>query len=388
MFPISCMGRSPHKSLAANISEWQAGTVRVFTGGLTDVTATDAALSGGADAAGKTYISGVAMRNIIQDGYVRRVVANVAAVGPANGWKFKVFRWNGSTYLYISESELITPAGTGVQTFDLATPMACNVGDVLGVWLKGDANSASIRCTLSSGTAKYRSVSADVTGSNNFSSSGADYEIDLQAFSNPPYLALSGDSIMEGHGGAMWHGIECNTSAGVAGDRVGDPGYLISQAIPGLQYQNRAQGSSRSSWGVSTGVPHALSVLPHTLVINWGVNDIANAISWNTYLANLDAIKALVDAASPKPELKICEVLPWKAGDDAMAANVRTFNANLSGWCAANGASLILCHDEMGKLRNSTGYLDDMQDAYDNGDGVHLSAAGTTKYAAIIARYL
>jgi hypothetical protein len=45
---------------------------------------------------------------------------------------------------------------------------------------------------------------------------------------------------------------------------------------------------------------------------------------------------------------------------------------------------LLRCHDALGKTRAATGELDDLQDAYDHGDGLHLSAAGLVAQAAAI----
>jgi hypothetical protein len=76
-------------------------------------------------------------------------------------------------------------------------------------------------------------------------------------------------------------------------------------------------------------------------------------------------------------------LLPWTNGSDGQAGTVRTWNANLAVWCAANGAHLIECHDPMGQVRISTGELDDMKTAY-NQDGVHLSTVGVDALAQII----
>jgi lysophospholipase L1-like esterase len=83
----------------------------------------------------------------------------------------------------------------------------------------------------------------------------------------------------------------------------------------------------------------------------------------------------------------ISEILPWTAGTDANAATIRSFNGSLATWCAANGATLVLCHDTMGMIRASTGEIDDLNTAYDY-DGVHLTATGVVKMAQIIKGYL
>jgi lysophospholipase L1-like esterase len=82
--------------------------------------------------------------------------------------------------------------------------------------------------------------------------------------------------------------------------------------------------------------------------------------------------------------LFISEIAPYTAGNDTMAANIRAFNSNYATWCANNGAVLVPIHDALGKVRASTGQLDDLN--YDAGDGTHLSKTGVDVYAKIIAQ--
>jgi hypothetical protein len=102
-------------------------------------------------------------------------------------------------------------------------------------------------------------------------------------------------------------------------------------------------------------------------------------VDWATIQSNLNTIKATI---LPWQHLFVDEILPWTNGTDAQVATVRTFNANLAVWCAANGATLVPCWGAMGQLRPSTGYFDDLKAVYDQ-DGVHLKQPGVDQMAAI-----
>jgi len=76
----------------------------------------------------------------------------------------------------------------------------------------------------------------------------------------------------------------------------------------------------------------------------------------------------------------------WKF-NDVQAATIRTWNANLAAWCLSNNATLIPTHDAMGKIRVSTGQLDDLKTEYD-ADGTHITQLGVLKMAEIMSPYI
>lgn len=348
---------------------------RIMYGGLAQASFANNGNSNGG-ASGRTVIHDDPISRIRQDGFIRRVIVDVNAVSGSNGWKFKVFRPNGANWDFVGESETVTPAGTGVRTFDLATPIPCQIGDVCGLWLSVTGN--GIR--LKTGGA-LRFTTGDITTTNAFASTSA-FTLDLEMQGAPPFLAVSGDSIAEGHNvGASWHGV-LHTGGGFG--ISGTPTSEIMNQLRGLigstfEYQNGALGSQDYSWVASTGAPFCDGTLATALLMHCGVNDVAAARTWSAVETDLNTIKALIGAGQ---HLFIDEILPWTAGNDTQADTIRTFNGNLATWCAANSATLISCHDAMGQMRGSTGQLDDLLTAY-NQDGVHLTQAGVDAMATI-----
>ena len=307
-------------------------------------------------------------------------------------YKVKIFRWNAATSLYdfISECPFVSPnVGTPTtQTITLSIPLDVQIGDVPGIFTPASY------CMLSSDTSTslLRWSAGDISTSNAFATN-ANRTIQVEFLCNLPYLAVTGDSIPEGHniGGTDATRSHGGLHTGTAGTAT-LPWKVSNAEIPAnilsiLKYQNLALGSATMDWVRSTGIVECLAVKPNTVLIHSGVNDVAGTIAWADTEADLDAILVAVNAASPVPDLLIDEILPWTAGSDAQAATIRTFNANLAAWCATNSVTLVLCHDAMGQIRVATGELDDLLAAYDQ-DGVHLTQAGVYALAGIWKNYI
>jgi lysophospholipase L1-like esterase len=152
-----------------------------------------------------------------------------------------------------------------------------------------------------------------------------------------------------------------------------------------LRYQNHAKGAQTYAWVASTGAPSALAVSPKKLLLLCGHNDVDAGRTSEQIQGDLDTIAALLSVGQ---QLLVCEILPANSHSDAEVAVARGINSDLATWCAANGARLVVCRQEMGQVRVSTGEYDDYLAAYNQGDDTHLSAAGVDKMAEIIRRYL
>ncbi len=338
---------------------------------------------GGYPGDGLTIISGVIPERVLQDGYVRQLKAYVRATGAlSKGFRFKVFRPNGVNYDFVGESEKIIPIAAGTQTYNLIIPIPCRPGDILGIWIEADdVPKVSITATTKGATAdSIRYAVGDIVTTNAFASTIANLSISIEGLGVSPALVVTGDSIACGH--SYWETFYDN---GPAGTLASEPWYLLRQKYdPLLEYQNHAKDSQTFAWVASTGIVSAIASGPARILIHCGVNDVAAGRSWSAVDTDLDTIRGLVPTTIA---LYIDEILPWTAGTDGNAATIRTWNANLAVWCAANNATLVLCHDAMGKVRAGTGQLDDLVTAYDL-DGVHLTTAGNAALATIIRTYL
>jgi lysophospholipase L1-like esterase len=373
------------RSLTGEIGAWQSLADRINVGGRAQADWLASTTTTGIDATGRTYIApGLAIR---QDGYIRGVTVNVGGFGAGQVWKFKVYRYNSGTsnFDFVAE-QAFTPAATGAVTVALAAPIAVQMGDVVGMFLP--TVNARLRFSTPNSTIKTKVTSGDIgAGGDAFVTDSLSSQMDVDVLSNLPYLCVTGDSIPEGHNGAAnWHGAMHNVAL-TATLPGGEPTSEIANQLRGLigdgtvlQYQNFSLGSQIMSWVNTTGMPECVERKPKAIIVHCGINDVSLGTAWADVETALNGIKAQLLAGQI---LMIDEVLPWTAGSDAQAAAIRTLNAALAVWCAANGARLILCHDAMGQVRVSTGEIDDLLTAYNQGDGVHLSADGVAALAGI-----
>lgn len=358
-----------------------------FVGGIQSSTfAADSSVSGG-DATGRSFVPLDPAQRIRQHGPITRVLANVEATGGPNSWRFQVRRPNTSNPAnldFVSQSELITPAGTGLQSFALSSPMACQPGDVLGVFLIG---TAAIRVKNSALSPSIGYDAANQTGANwapgnslNLFSLCLDYRC-------PSVLAIdSGDSRSAGHNGASyWY---THYEGGPRGNLAAQPIHALQALCDATRtawpYQNFAMGSQTWQHIAETQFPDIFvkyGLAPQHVFTQIGVNDKSLGRTNSAMLVNADTCYALL------PDNTIWwidETLAWTAGDDVQAAEIRSYNTALQAWAAGKpNVRIVSCHGQMASVRVSTGQLDDMASAY-NADGVHLSApAGVNKLAEL-----
>lgn len=379
-------------SLAERIETWRASAEAVTLAGFAHASfADDNNFNAGGSATGITVVfRGLAVQTwqTRQYGYIDGFWAYVKVIGDPLNVKIKSFYPNLSTNQYdmIAESELLTFPGTGLQYLALASPLLIEPGCVPGIWLGPGAASIN-RPALSIKTSAAPDTQyalSDVTTSNAFAASG-NFIPDLEFVGAPPYVAVTGDSIMSGQ--VVYSSFY---DAGVPGPRTAytsEPANALRTVIGGdlLDYQNHANAGENMSWVASTGAVSAVASGAKNIIVHCGINDIQQAREWSAVEADLDTIAALIGAGQT---LLIDEILPDTNFTDGQSATTREWNGYLATWCAANGARLIRCHDAMGQLRISTGQLDDLTTEYDKGDGVHLSPAGVTALATVIKSYL
>lgn len=373
----------------SNINAWQSqGSLKVAGIPVSDFSETTNQ-SGGSGIGGRTFIPANISYRIMQDGYIRRVSVMMSTTGFfAQTIKAKVLRPNGSNYDLVSETSFPV-AAAGTTTVDLPTPMACRAGDVLGIWT-GDIATyprLAVKYIASGDNTLY--ASGDVNGTGiSFPSTTSNYTPNIEGKTNRPYIAITGDSIAEGHNTAnSFHGIYDNGPAGTSASQIA---YQLRASVGGgnvLEFQNHAKGSQTYAWVASTGIVSAVACGARIVWIHCGVNDAAAGRTWAAVQADLDTIAAAVAAANPRPLLYVDEVLPWTSGTEFANNVARGYNTNLVTWCAANGARLIRCHDEMGQVRPASGNISDLVPDYSY-DGLHLSQAGVNKMAEIYKRYM
>ncbi|HBD92801.1 MAG TPA: hypothetical protein DC057_01365 [Spirochaetia bacterium] len=374
--------------LISKILSWQSSTL-VHVGG---VASSDFTGTGGGGAAANFTIL-IPAYCVFQNSIIRSVTVNAVAVSGVVPWKLKIFRWfnTDSVFTFVRESTFM-PLATGTSTIVLDTPLECAPGDVLAVYCPAD-NNIYWRPGTRSLKVRYKEGDTTITDAfETFSSTIMAVEIDVLGYK--PYIALLGDSIMEGSGNGTthWYGLfdssfpaEIKTTPG--GNNTSDPGSVIRSLIgigSQLQYQNLSLGSTAWQRTAESGAALCAAIKPKKVFILTGTNDVGT-LTWEQVDAYMDTTLGIFNAAGVK--VYICEILPRTGYTDEQAAIIRTWNANYATWCSANNAILVPTHDVMGQVRGSTGEIDDLLATYDL-DGVHLTQAGVAKLASIISGYI
>lgn len=375
-----------HWSMTQQALDWQNTTnlqrvIGLVTNSWTHATAV------GSGAGGRTFLNGATQtaitNNCIQDGYIEKVFAYVSQVGTSQQLKFKVFRYDGTNFNMISESETIDVSGSaGFREFSLSSPMIARPGDQLGFWVNGDSTEGN-QCQIGSNSGSANDTiytTGDVTTSNAFTNSASSI-LNISGHGKRPWICITGDSIAKGSGYDSF--LADSPISGPAWSTTywdRQPLYDLQLIQPSVKYQNHGKGSMTFAWVLSTGTPSALLHDSEILQIHCGVNDISASRTWASVESDLDGIKALVANKGSNTCLVVNEILPWTNGTDEQAATIRTWNTNLATWCSANGAVLFPIHDDFGKLRVSTGFLDDLKSEY-NLDGIHPNSTGSKFWA-------
>lgn len=289
---------------------------------------------------------------------------------PSGNWRAQIWRFNGTSYNLVGQSQAFTPSGTGIQTITLSTPIACLPGDYPAMYIPG----GSIDCSVDN--------DADIVYANGNPStitSPTTYpnaRLDITAYAQAPFLITMGHSIMCSHANISFSPFR---DGGALGNEAAQPASYFRAAVPNLTFQNFAKGSS--TWADAASViAQVAAIAPRVVLFMHGLNDVFFGRTLAQSIADMDACKAALPTGT---KMFVLEVLPDSSVDDTMAAAIRSLNASYATWCASNGATLIQCHDAMGQIRASTGELDDLKTAY-NYDGTHLTVpAGIAAWTAI-----
>lgn len=288
---------------------------------------------------------------------------------PSGSWRAQIWRFNGTSYDLVGQSQTFTPSGTGIQTINLSTPITCLPGDYPAMYVPG----GSIDCSADS--------DADIVYANGNPStitSPATYanaRLDITAYAQAPFLITMGHSIMCSHANVSFSPFR---DGGALGNDTAQPASYFRAEVPALTFQNFAKGGSTWADAVSV-ISQVAAIAPKAVLVMHGLNDVFFGRNWTQISADMDTWKASL----PGVKLFLLEVFPDSSVDDTLAAAIRSLNANYGTWCASNGVTLITCHDAMGQIRSSTGELDDLKTAY-NYDGTHLTVpAGIEAWTAL-----
>jgi hypothetical protein len=362
----------------------------------------------------------------------QRIYNNSAAT-----WKFQIYRIvNATDYVCVAECAFDPPVSAAWQdnpTITLAHPISVEPGDIPGVYLP-QAKQILVTSDLTrggklSGAGKAvghigavavgaSATFIDITTANGYTNALSDYAywgLTLTG-DHPPYACWLGDSICTSGNGSSFPNDRWQTDLDNAaaqrnpGGSPGDINYCVGERVArrmpaNFSYQMYSQGGLRLDTMLSLGIVDRMvgngttipGVNPKVIFIHCGYNDLMVSpqkdptTDWASYyVVKLDAIRSAIGTSR---QVFMDEVLPTSLNMDSSGPLIRALNANLATYCAAHGWTLVKCHDAMGVLNTTTGYLDTLNPLYSSNSGgtsdaAHLSLAGSDKLAAIEASYL
>jgi lysophospholipase L1-like esterase len=290
-------------------------------------------------------------------------------------YKIKLFRPYGTNlYNMVYETDALTAAvGTNEIT---GLSWTVQEGDHFGWWAE-DADT-EINVTKVSpglrGRSGYSSGEVRGDGVSNSTPNG-DNVLCIAGYGYGAALVYVGDSIL---GGYPSYNPFLSAGSWIQGLASNSVPYRVKthEGVTAL-YLNTARPSVTADVIDSTLVTYATNAGAKVMWVHSGINDVAAPRTWADYIANITSIRTKFGTNNP---FFIAEILPASTASDEVAANVRTWNTNLTAWAATNYATLVKMHDAFGQTRGSTGALDDLLSAYSL-DGVHLNNTGLSEYA-------
>ena len=187
-----------------------------------------------------------------------------------------------------------------------------------------------------------------------------------------PQVHFAGDSLTEGNTGFK------TFSANVAQNY--DTGFAPELTdLLSVTAVNYAQGGRTMSDIVTTDLTDIAQSDSHVYILMIGTNDVNPETSIESFHDDMETWIDAVIAQGGQPV--IIGTPPLTGSTDSAALLRRQRNADTQALCTAKGCQYIDSDSILGKIRVSTGELDDLEDAYDSGDGIHLSVAGSTHLA-------
>ena len=196
-----------------------------------------------------------------------------------------------------------------------------------------------------------------------------------------PNIIMFGDSITEGYPPNRSYINELGVAL------ISPTTQIIKKVADnyGWSYQNVGIAGETSLTGEGRIQRDVIDPLPKACIIQYGGNDWAINRTANEVFTSMSNMCDDLIAAGIKPI--VCSCTPYAPLTDARSQIRRDYNALLDGLATTHNAIIVQLDSVLGKVRTSTGELDDLQDAYALGDNIHLNDAGSTAYAnAIIER--
>ncbi len=334
----------------------------------------------------RSFLQGGHQTKLRVPGRITRCRAEFEATADITSIKFTVYRWDGSAWDTIGQSEEISSGwSNGVSTFDLATPITgVQAGDNIAIRITATDTDSQMWCQ------KNRDLQDHDTFWNNGETVGND-----QAFGNPvngwsymldawgdtPAIAIAGDSMAAAHdlafgpyetlGSGEWEANDYNT-LGIAAE--------LNILNSTLNAVNIGWGGTSTETWTWNGTDLIVPVHPRAAVMLFGANDITSGNTFTQSLANIDDLVGDLTTNDIIPIFATIPQMSTFSAANKLAA--RAWNKSLKAWCNKNG---WLCID-VWRLHASAGDPDTRMASF--GTGSHPNADGYKAIAAAINSHI
>lgn len=329
-----------------------------------------------------------------QNGDINFYIVQMVSTQAVTGVSLRVWRKDGSTYDLVSESAAETSISTGINQIPIATPIAAQVGDYLGVRVTYSAAASAVYNTVPAKRADEQDNETVFTYSVSNASPGTDYDWESQtstsnfvpaliAYMDPPDVVFLGDSITSGHFES--HSFVDPLAVAFCGTCTYASAVALEQSI---SYQTIALSGRTTTDLIDLYHSYVEPLQPKYVSLLAGINDINTDVSTNTVVANLTTLLDLIVEGGQIPVLiGILPEAPWTS-DATYWRAIDAVNAAIEPIVEGspyNGYYIDI--SSMGKFYSGgdPGNLWQLRDGYASStDPVHLSTIGQMALADII----
>jgi len=305
------------------------------------------------------------------------IAGNSTVLSNLDTFKLKIWRYDGSTWDKIAESENLKSklSASQLNIITLDTPISVQEGDYYGYTTISNAGGSAYLFNAKSSTSNSTYlISGEEASDLNYNWAGQtsySYILPIELITNsaPNFIAV-GDSIIAGHPG-HYSFIEATSTTSLTNNAW----YWMNNTRSAI-YQNMGIGSNTSTLLLARFTNDVIDLKPNYVIILIGVNDLINSVSKTTYINNMTSILDLCQTNSIKPI--VIKILPWSNGTAVQMQIRDDWMSDLETLVLSYDSTLWLDLDfyiGQNRVTGDTGNLWDINPAY-SADGIHLNAAG------------
>ncbi len=327
-----------------------------------------------------------------QNGTISQIKMYTSDISNATGVYFRIWRLNGSNrYDIVGTSEnLISQVATNtLNTITLSSPITgVQEGDYYGYRVEKSAISAGQMFLARTGQSNVTSYMVDnASPGNNYNWTAltalagtvTPIEMDMQA----PQFVFIGDSIFAGHG--LHYSFIENSAATTNITSTIEKQFSLTT---GYTYQNMGYGGQNTTQISARFTADVVNLKPRVVVIEGGVNDLAQSVSKATFIANWTSM--LNAAQANNIQVMVLKILPWGAGTNTQLQTRDDWNASLATLAATYPNTVVVDASSLvGLFRagGDAGNLWDIKTAL-TPDQVHYFQSGHTLIAQALSDVL